>query len=103
MATPNIPLPKFANYWFAVVGASFAAAKWSPWYQHVFEGIGYIAGGLLMSYLAMFLPSGSLEAANKKQSPFHKIPELGKHVRQLALALGLCIGVLGIAMLLGIA
>lgn len=87
--------------WLIAVGVCFYGARWLPDYKHVLEGLGFLGGGPLIAYLAIALPPGTLATANVSRPPFRRIPHLGKYGRQLFFALGICLALLGVAMLAG--
>lgn len=94
--------PKYAMPWLLVAGACFSAAHALPEYRQALAGAGFLASGPLMAYLAVALPPGTLAAANAQRPAFLRIPDPGKRARPLFFVAGICVTLLGIAMLAGV-
>ena len=103
MADPKIRLPAFVMLWLTAVGACFVAADQLPEASEILGGAAFAMGGPLMSYLAIALPRGGLRTANADRPPFLQIPEPGRHARQLLFVAGICLGIAGLAKLVGLA
>lgn len=102
MPTPTIRLPRFANIWITVTGALFIAARFFPEYRYIFVGLGDSLAGPLICYLSVTVSGSEFKKANEQQQPFLRVPEGGRHVRALAFAFGVCMLLLGVAVLAGL-
>jgi hypothetical protein len=102
MPTAIIRLPRLVNFWMTATGALFVAGRLVPEYRYIFDGLGSVSAGPLICYLSVTISGSEFKAVNELRPPFLRIPEAGRHVRMLTFAFGICVCLLGVAVLLGL-
>ena len=95
-------LPKYAvPSLVGVALAFFLGNQVLPSYRHILVAIGFVGFGPLLIYLAITLRCDAVQIANTGQPTFLQIPKPGQYARILIFILGICVFILGVAMVLG--